>query len=147
VAATLPSAQYGRLQRELLAERARLQYDRPMLKFELREGELFAVARIEGLVSVEAWAAVLEALAAALQAGAAPPRLVMDLTALLGYLGTPERRTVGAMMASHLAGMQKVALVIQAHKITGIVQDEAQRHGLNLRLFPGGDDARAWVSA
>lgn len=118
-----------------------------MLKFELSEGEQFAVARLEGLVSVPAWAAVLEDLAAALRSRAAPPRLVIDMSAVLGYLGVPERQEVGALMARHLAGMQKVAIVVQAQKITHVVHDEAQRHGLDLRLFPLDEDARAWVCA
>ena|SRR3569623_1555783 len=117
-----------------------------MLKFELNVGERVAVARIEGLVSVEAWATVLEDLSTALQASAAPPRLIVDLSGLLGYLGVPERQAVGALMARHFAGMQKVALVVQAHKITKVVHDEAQRNGLNLRLFPRSEDAQAWVS-
>lgn len=118
-----------------------------MLKFELNQGERFAVVRLEGLVSVAAWAAVLEDLATALQASAAPQRLLMDLNALLGYLGVPERQAVGALMAKHFARMQKVALVIQAHKITDVVHNEAQRNGLNLRLFSDNEDAQAWVSA
>jgi hypothetical protein len=71
----------------------------------------------------------------------------MDLNALLGYLGVPERRTVGALMAQNLAGMHRVALIVPAHKITNVVHDEAQRHGLNLRLFPRSQDAKAWVIA
>lgn len=116
-----------------------------MLKFELCEDDRFAVARLDGIVSLEAWAKVLEDLATAVRASDAPPRLVVDMNAVLGYLGIPERQAVGAMMARHFAGMEKVAIVVQAHKITNVVHDEAQRHGLNLRLFPSGEDARAWV--
>lgn len=118
-----------------------------MLKFELTEGEQFAVARLDGLVSLEAWAAVLQDLAAALRTRAAPPRLVIDMSAVLGYLGVPERQAVGALLASHLAGMQKVAIVVEARKITHVVHDEAQRRGLDLRLFPSRGDAQAWVCA
>lgn len=118
-----------------------------MLKYELHDGEDVAVARIHGVVSPEAWAAVLEQLALALEASKAPPRLVIDLNDLLGYLGVPERQAVGALMARHLAGMERVALVVPAHKITNVVHDEAQRNGLNLRLFPRDEDAKAWVSA
>jgi hypothetical protein len=66
---------------------------------------------------------------------------------VLGYLGIPERTAVGALMANHLAGMEKVAVLVQAHKITQVVYDEAQRNGLNLRLFPEYADAVAWVVA
>lgn len=118
-----------------------------MLKFELSAGEQFAAARLEGLVSVEAWATVLEELATALRASAAPPRLVIDMSAVLGYLGVPERQKVGALMARHFAGMEKVAIVVQAHKITHVVHDEAQRNGLNLELFPRSEDAQAWLCA
>jgi hypothetical protein len=98
-------------------------------------------------VSLEAWATVLENLAVALRESAAPPRLIIDLNGLLGYLGVPERQAVGALMARHFAQMQKVALVVPAQKITNVVHDEAQRNGLNLRLFPESEDAQAWVSA
>jgi hypothetical protein len=118
-----------------------------MMNFELDPRENFTVARLEGLVSVEAWASVLEDLARALNASAAPPRLVLDMTAVLGYLGVPERQAVGGLMARHFAGLQKVAIVVQAHKITHVVHDEAQRNGLNLRLFPLSEDAQAWVCA
>jgi hypothetical protein len=70
---------------------------------------------------------------------------VLDITAVAGYLGVPERRAVGALMARHLGRMQKVAIVVQAHKITDVVYGEAQRNGLDLQLFPEFDDAVAWV--
>ena len=63
----------------------------------------------------------------------------------LGYLGVPERRAVGALMARHFAGMEKVAIVVQAQKITDVVQGEAQHKGLNLRLFPEHAEAVAWA--
>jgi hypothetical protein len=118
-----------------------------MLDYRLTGGETFAVVHLDGVVSLEGWHAVLEKLADALAATAAPRRLVIDMTAVLGYLGTPERRTVGALLARHFNGIEKVALVVQAHKITDVVLSEAQRNGLNLQLFPEYDDAVAWVSA
>ncbi|MBE7939525.1 MULTISPECIES: STAS/SEC14 domain-containing protein [Ramlibacter] len=118
-----------------------------MLKFELGTSEGCPTARLEGLVSVEAWASVLEDLDRSLQAHAGPPRLLMDLTPLLGYLGVPERQAVGALMAHHLARMHKVALVVQAHKISNVVHDEAQRQGLDLRLFSSKREALAWIHA
>lgn len=130
-----------------LAESASPPYHRSMLNFELRASERYSCVRIAGLVSVDAWASVLTDLENGLQSRTSPRRLLMDLTGLLGYLGVPERQAVGALMARHLAGMQKVALVVQANKITNVVHDEAQRHGLDLRLFADKEDARAWVSA
>jgi hypothetical protein len=117
-----------------------------MLDYRLTGGEVFALAHLDGLVSLEGWQAVLKRLADELIAIAAPPRLVIDMTAVLGYLGTPERRTVGALLARHFNGIEKVAVVVQAHKITDVVSSEAQRNGLNLRLFPEYDEAVAWVS-
>jgi hypothetical protein len=131
----------------LRRSRRNVHYDPAMLNFGLTGGEVFAVARLEGLVSLDAWRAVLEELATALATTAAPPRLVIDMTAVLGYLGIPERKAVGALMAQHFSGIEKVALVVQAHKITEVVSGEARRNGLNLRLFPEYDDAMAWVSA
>ena len=50
-------------------------------------------------------------------------------------------------MATHLARMERVALSIQAEKIAGVVQAEARRNRLNLRLFPSDDEAVRWVMA
>ena len=118
-----------------------------MLHFELTGQDQFALARLDGLVSLDAWGVVLESLATALATSTAPPRLVLDMTAVVGYLGTPERTAVGGLMARHFAAMEKVALVVQAYKITEVVYAEAQKNGLNLRLFPKYDDAVAWVTS
>lgn len=117
-----------------------------MLHFGLTVHDRYALARLNGLVSLAGWAAVLENLATALRASATPPRLVLDMTAVVGYLGNPERKAVGALMARHFSGMEKVAIVVQAHKITDVVHREAQQNGLNLQLFPHYDDAVAWVA-
>jgi hypothetical protein len=118
-----------------------------MLHFTLITHERFLLAQLDGLVSLDAWGVVLQDLAAALAASSAPKRLVLDITAIAGYLGIPERRAVGALMARHLGQMQKVAVVVQAHKITDVVHGEAQRNGLDLQLFPDYDDAVAWVTS
>jgi hypothetical protein len=118
-----------------------------MLHFKLIAQDRFSLASLDGLVSLDAWGVVLENLATALVASTAPPRLILEITAVTGYLGVPERRAVGALMARHLNQMQKVAIVVQAHKITDVVYSEAQRNGLNLQLFPKYDDAVAWVTA
>jgi hypothetical protein len=116
-----------------------------MLHFRLIANDQYSLAHLDGLVSLDAWDVVLQELATALVASPSPPRLLLDMTAVAGYLGVPERTAVGALMARHLSQMQKVAIVVQAHKITGVVYDEAQRNGLNLQLFPDYDDAQAWV--
>lgn len=118
-----------------------------MLNFGLSAHEGFFRARLEGLVSVQAWDALLQDLAQAIPATGVPARLVIDMTAAVGYLGTPERTAVGALMARHLAQMEKVAIVVQQQKITGVVSAEAQRNGLNLRILPAYDDAVSWVTA
>lgn len=115
-----------------------------MLKFRLTPHPDYLLAHIGGLVSVPAWQRVLQELEAAL-APLPGDRLAIDLMALLGWLGVPERQAVGALMAAHLARMSKVALVIQQHKITNVVRDEAQRHGLTLRLFTSHSEAGRWV--
>jgi hypothetical protein len=48
-------------------------------------------------------------------------------------------------MATHLARMDKVALFIQPEKIAGVVEAEAQRNGLDLRMFSSYDDAVSWA--
>jgi hypothetical protein len=118
-----------------------------MLNFALTSGEDFTLAHLNGLVSLEAWGTVLQGLDGALAASPAPRRLLIDMTDVLGYLGVPERRAVGALMAHHFAGMVKVALVVQAHKITDVVYSEAQKNGLNLRLFPQYEEAAEWVTS
>lgn len=117
-----------------------------MLQLHASPRDGFLLAEIEGLVSVEAWESVLRELG---QAGLPAPnqRLVVDLTALVGWLGVPERKEVGALMASHLAPFEKVSLYIQAEKIAGVVEPVARSHGLDLRLFSSWDEALNWAVA
>jgi hypothetical protein len=117
-----------------------------MLQFRFLPHDDFVYAHIYGLVSLEAWDQVLAQLEQALEA-AAGDRLVVDLTGLVGWLGLAERTAVGAMMARRLSRMKKVALFIQAEKISGAVEAEAQRNGLDLRLFPSHDEAANWAVA
>lgn len=116
------------------------------MQYQLFPNDEFILAHLSGLVSLPAWDQVLGELEQALD-GAVADRLVLDLTGLVGWLGLPERTAVGALMARRLARMKKVALYIQANKITGVVEAEAQRHGLDLRLFPAANAATGWVLA
>lgn len=118
-----------------------------MLTFEIADSDGFVLVRVEGLVSLDAWEAVLQRISAELATRDGPRRIMIDMRPVLGYLGIPERRAVGAMMAERLSGMQKVAILVQAEKITNVVHDEAHRYGLNLRLFPQHGDAVAWVTS
>jgi hypothetical protein len=114
------------------------------MHFVLLPQDEFLVVQLAGLVSSEAWEKVLRELEVAISA-AQSDLLVGDLSGLVGWLGMPERQAVGGLMAVHLARMRKVALVIEARKITGVVETEAQRNGLNLRLFSSHEDAVSWV--
>lgn len=115
-----------------------------MLQLRIFPQEDFFLAHLSGLVSVEAWEQGLRGLEDAIS-GAQRDRLVLNLTGLVGWLGVPERKVVGALMATHLARMKKVALFIQPEKIAGVVEAEAQRNGLDLRLFSSYDDAVSWA--
>jgi hypothetical protein len=118
-----------------------------MLTFEITDSEGFVLVRLEGLVSLDAWDAVLHKISAALVARDGPRRLLIDMKPALGYLGIPERRALGAMMAQRLGMMQKVAILVQAEKITNVVHDEAHRLGLDLSLFAESGSAVAWVTS
>ena len=115
-----------------------------MLHFQLEPQDGFLLVRLSGLVSPEAWQNALEALEGAIQ-GAQHDRLVIDLEGIVGWLGEPERRAVGALMGRHLARMKRVALVVEARKITGVVEQEARKSGLDLSLFPAYEDAVSWA--
>ena len=115
-----------------------------MLQFQLESQDGFLLVRLSGLVSPEAWQHALEEMERAIE-GAQQDRLVIDLDGLVGWLGEPERRAVGALMARHLARMKRVALVVEARKITGVVEQEARRNGLDLSLFPAYEDAMSWA--
>lgn len=116
-----------------------------MLTYKLTVHEHYCLARLGGLVSFDGWEAVLGGVAAELAATKAPPCLVVEMTAVVGYLGVPERRAVGALMAQYFKNLSKVAIVVQAHKITDVVRSEARQRGLNLQLFPECAHAVAWV--
>jgi hypothetical protein len=118
--------------------------DGSMLQLRFLPQEQYFLAHLTGLVSVEAWEKGLRDLQDAI--GDAPgDRLVVNLTGLVGWLGVPERTAVGALMATHLGRMKKVALYIQPEKIAGVVEAEARRNGLDLRLFSSYDDAVTWA--
>ena len=120
--------------------------DGTMLQLSFLSRDDYCLAHLTGLVSVQAWEEGLRDLEHAL--GDAPSdRLMVDLTGLVGWLGVPERTTVGALMATHLGGMKRVAIYIQAEKIAGVVQAEARRNGLDLRLFSSYNDALSWAVA
>lgn len=115
-----------------------------MLQLRLIPQQDYVLAHFTGLVSLEAWENGLRELEDAI--GPAPgDRLVVNLTGLVGWLGVPERTQVGALMAARLGRMKKVALYIQADKIAGVVEAEARRNGLDLRLFPSYDNAVTWA--
>ncbi|MDP3761851.1 MAG: STAS/SEC14 domain-containing protein [Ramlibacter sp.] len=114
------------------------------MQLRLDPHDRYYLAHIDGLVSLEAWDQVLQELAHAI-APLQHDRMLVDLSGLVGWLGLPERTAVGRLMATHLARLGKVALVIEASKITGAVEGEARRNGLDLRLFSDGDEAAAWV--
>ncbi|ROZ74432.1 STAS/SEC14 domain-containing protein [Ramlibacter sp. WS9] len=115
-----------------------------MLQFQLQPKDGFVLVQLTGLVTPEAWENALTEVEAALH-NEPTDRAVFELGGLVGWLGEPERRAVGVLMAKHLARMKRVALVIEARKITGVVEDEATRAGLSLRLFSVMDDAVRWV--
>lgn len=117
-----------------------------MLQFRIEPQAGYILVRLAGLVSLPAWQTALGDVEVAL-APVPGNRVVVDLTGLLGYLGVPERQAVGALMAAHFRRMQRVALVVQAEKITDVVRSEAGRRGLELRLFPQLEEAVGWVTA
>jgi len=116
-----------------------------MLQYRILSHDVFIHAHLFGLVSVDAWAKGLRDLELA-TADLPGDRLLVDLTGLVGWLGVPERTQVGALMAKHLGRMKRVALYIQAEKIAGVVEAEARRRGLDLRLFPNYEAAAQWVT-
>ncbi len=115
-----------------------------MLQLRIEPHDHVFLGHLQGLVSVESWASALRELGVAVS-DTPRDRLVLNLTGLVGWLGVPERTQVGALMATHLASMEKVALFIQAEKIVGVVEAQARRNGLNLRLFSNFDDAVSWA--
>lgn len=116
------------------------------MRVELAVRDTHIEGRVEGLVSIHAWETMLTDLNRELPAYKRD-RLLLDLFGLLGYLGEADRRSVGALLATQLAAMKKVALAIDAYKITGVVEKEARRLGLDLRLFPERQAALAWLLA
>jgi hypothetical protein len=115
-----------------------------ILRVELVELDTHIEGRVEGLVSTHAWETMLTNLNRELGTRK-PDRLLLDLFGLLGYLGDADRQAVGALMASQLAAMKKVALVIDGYKIRGVVEAEARRLGLDLRLFSDRAAALTWL--
>jgi hypothetical protein len=115
-----------------------------MLQFRVLPQDDLILVQLAGLVSIEGWSQALQAVGESLP-GSGPGKLVLDLTGLVGWLGEHERRQVGELMALHLSRMKRVAAFIQPEKIVGVVEAEARRKGLDLKLFSSRDDAVGWV--
>jgi hypothetical protein len=114
------------------------------MQYRLLPQDGFWQANVDGLVSIEAWDQMLGQLGSAAVAVQAQ-RLVIDLTGLVGYLGVPERKIVGALFARHLRAVTRVALFVQKHKIAGVVEAHARANGLDLKIFPSLDRAVSWA--
>ena len=117
-----------------------------MMQFRLTPHDSFVIATLDGLVSLSAWEAVLTAFQHAIEP-LAVQCLVIDMRGVVGWLGTPERAAVGGLMAHCFAPLKRVAVVVQQEKISGIVESEGKRLGLDLRVLSDFDEAVQWVSA
>ena len=114
------------------------------MQFELRRDGRCAQASVRGLALLEGWEAILPELGRQ-TAQAGDTRLLLLLEGLVGWLGQPERQKVGELAAQHLRHLQKIALLVPPHKVSGVTQAAARERGLDLRVFSNEAEARAWL--
>ncbi len=116
------------------------------MQFEIESPEEgFLLLRLTGLVSIEAWEHALHDIGK-LTRPMPQDHLLINLTGLVGWLGVPERTKIGALAATHLAHMKKVAFVIQPEKISGVTEAQANKTGLALRVLSSHDAAVGWLT-
>ena len=109
------------------------------------DGGITTVA-LTGFAMIDAWEKVIERLTgeAAVSQGT---RLMLVIHGVLGFMGIPERRYLGELLAEKFAHLSKVAVVVEAQKVTGVVEGAAQGRGLTLRVFSDDRAAHHWLSA
>jgi hypothetical protein len=73
-------------------------------------------------------------------------RVMVDLLAVEPALSVNEHLQLGAHVASVLAGLDRVATVVDARFKTGTSERAAQKHGLNLRTFVDIHEATEWLA-
>lgn len=72
-------------------------------------------------------------------------RAIVDLLAVEPVLSFTEHLQLGAHVATALAGLDRVATVVDARFKTGTSEEAAQKHGLNLRTFVDIHEATEWL--
>jgi hypothetical protein len=72
-------------------------------------------------------------------------RMAMDLRGLRSHFSHRELLRVGEEIALSFAHLEKVALIVMAHRITRISERAAQRNGMNMRVFSGVASAHDWL--
>lgn len=114
------------------------------MDFEITRDAGIATARLSGLALLEGWEEMLPRLGAQ---AAGDRRLLIVIEGLVGFLGTPERRKVGELAATHLRHCERVAMLVPTEKKTGVTEKEARRLGLEFRVFDDAQEAAAWLQA
>jgi hypothetical protein len=75
------------------------------------------------------------------------PALLLDLRELRTHYQRAELTRIGYEMAASFVHLSRIAVLVPAHRVTGVTERAAQRQGINMRVFDREDAATGWLGA
>ena len=116
------------------------------LRFEVEHRDGYSVVRVEGEPSLGQFLSFLHLMGVE-TAGWQVKRVLFDLRGVLTLTNFTEQYAVGEEAARHLSHLQRVASLVEPHRITHASEKTAQRAGMNLTVFTDEAAAVGWLTA
>jgi hypothetical protein len=116
------------------------------LRFDVEHRDLYSVVRVEGAPTLGQFLSFLQLMGVE-TTGWTVRRVLFDLRRLQTLTAFTEHHAVGEEAARQLAHLQRVASLVEPHRITRASEKTAQRSGMNLMVFTEEDAAIAWLTS
>jgi hypothetical protein len=116
------------------------------LRFDVEHRDGYSVVRVEGAPSLGQFLSFLHLIGVE-TAGWQVRRVLFDLRGIETLTTFTEHYSIGGEAARQLAHLQRVAALLEPHRITRAGEKTAQREGMNLVAFTDEAEAVAWLTA
>ncbi|MEJ8840232.1 STAS/SEC14 domain-containing protein [Ramlibacter sp. AN1133] len=116
------------------------------LRFDVEHRDGYSVVRVEGEPSLGQFLSFLH-LVGVETAGWKTRRVLFDLRQVQTLTTFTDHYAVGEEAARQLSHLQRVASLVEPHRITRASEKTAQRSGMNLIVFTDEEAAVAWLTA
>lgn len=114
------------------------------LRFDVEHRDSYSVVTVEGEPSLGQFLSFLHLMGVE-TAGWANQRVMFDLRGVHTLTSFTEHYAVGEEAARQLSHLNRVASLVEPHRITHASEKTARRSGMNLTVFTDEDAAIAWL--